>query len=184
MFAAERIAGSDFEATLTDFLRPPLRQFEFSTAMSLEHAVRVLQGDVEPPRRFGWPTSARRGFFEGSVTGNRFKIHRVISVPNSFLPIVEGRFRRDGFATTVSLTMRMVWPVTFVWFAILVFLLWNSLVADSRVAGSLGARAAVLGVTALLYLMASVSFAIELRLAINRLLRLLGSRPAPGARPS
>jgi hypothetical protein len=179
MFEAEPIAGSDFEPGLTDLLRLPFRQFEFSTSMSLEHAARVLQSDVEPPRKFGWPTSGRRGFFEGRIAGGRFKIHRVISVPNSFLPIVEGRLRRDGFATVVTLTMRMVWPVIFVWLAILVFLAWNSLVADSLVARSFGARLAVLAITAFMYLVASVSFAIEVRLAMKRLLGLLGSQSAP-----
>src|SRR5271167_3745828 len=118
MFDAEQIAGSDFEATLADFVRLPFRRFQFSTPMSTEHATRVLQENVEPPRKFGWPTSAKRGFFEGRVAGSRFKIHRVISAPNSFLPIVEGRFQRDGLATNITLTLRMVWPVTVVWLGI------------------------------------------------------------------
>ena len=178
MFETEQIAGFDYQPALTDFLRPPFRKFEFSTPMSTEHAVRVLQEMVEPPRKFGWPSSTKRGYFEGKVAGNRFKIHRVISVPNSFLPIVEGRLRRDGMATIVTLTMRMVWPVMAVWFVIILFLVWNSLVVDSRVAGSFGARVAVLGMTAFLYLVASVCFAIEVRLAMRRLLSLLYSGPA------
>lgn len=112
------------------------------------------------------------------MAGSRFKIHRVINAPNSFLPIVEGRFRRDGLATSVTLTMRMVWPVMAVWFGIVLFLLWNSLVVDSRVAATFGARMAVLGMTAFLYLVASVCFAIEVRLAMKRLLSLLRSGPA------
>src|ERR1700722_11401146 len=147
--------------------------------MSTEHAARVLQENVEPPRKFGWPTSAKRGYFEGRVAGSRFKIHRVISAPNSFLPIVEGRLRRDGFATIVTLTLRMVWPVAFVWLGIMLFLFWNSLMADSLVAGSFGARIAVLGITAFMYLVASVCFAIEVRLAMKRLLTLLRSGPTP-----
>src|ERR1700676_3455102 len=178
MFEAEQIAGSNFEPTLTDFIRPPFRKFEFSTPISPEHAARVLQENVEPPRKFGWPISTKRGYFEGRVAGSRFKIHRVINAPNSFLPIVEGRFRRNGLATIVTLSMRMVWPVMAVWFAILLFLFWNSLVVDSLVAGSFGARVAVLGITAFLYLMASVCFAIEVRLAMRRLLSLLCSGPA------
>jgi hypothetical protein len=178
MFEAEHIAGADFEPALRDFLRPPFRKFEFSTPMSTEHAARLLAENVEPPRKFGWPTSAKRGFFEGRVAGNRFKIHRVLTVPNSFLPIVEGRLRRNGFATVVTLTMRMVWPGVFVWSGALLFLLWNSLAADSLVAQFFGARIAVLGITAFLYLMASVSFATEVRLAMRRLLSLLHSGPS------
>jgi len=183
MFEAEQIAGSDFEPTMKDFFRPPFRRFQFSTPMSTEHAARVLQDNVEPPRQFGWPTSSKRGFFEGRVAGSRFKIHRVINAPNSFLPIVEGRFRRDGLATIVTLTMRMVWPVIAVWLAIVMFLFWNSLVVDSRVAATFGARMAVLGMTAFLYLVASVCFAIEVRLAMKRLLSLLCSGPARSGVP-
>lgn len=177
MFEAEQSAESDFEPRVTDFLRLPFRRFQFSTPMSLEHAARVLQADVEPPRKFGWPSSAERGFFEGRVSERRFKIHRVISVPNSFLPIVEGRLRRDGFVTMVTLTMRLLWPVIFVWIAILVFLIWNSLTSDSLVARSFAARVAVLAISAFMYLVASFSFAIEVRLAMKRLLHLLCSRP-------
>ncbi len=53
---------------------------------------------VEPPRKWGWPSSAKRGYFEGKVAGSRFKIHRVAGYQNSFLPIIEGNFRRDGLA--------------------------------------------------------------------------------------
>ncbi|HLI80094.1 MAG TPA: hypothetical protein VKV03_08930 [Candidatus Binataceae bacterium] len=178
MFKAQQIPAADFEPRLTDFLRPPFRKFEFSTPMSTEHAAKVLQENVEPPRKFGWPTSAKRGFFEGKVAGNRFKIHRVINVPNSFLPIVEGRLRRSGLATIVTLTMRMVWPGMFAWLGIMVFLLWNSLASDSLVAESFDARVAVIAITAFMYLIASVCFAIEVRLAMRRLLNLLRSRPA------
>ena len=183
MFEAEQIVGPTFDPTLTDFLRPPFRKFEFSTPMSHAHAARVLGEIVEPPRKFGWRTSAKSGYFEGKVAGSSFKIHRVINLPNSFLPIIEGRFRRDGFATIVTLSVRMVWPVTIVWFSIILFLLWNSVALDSRLAGSYGARIAVLAMTAFIYLMASVCFAIEMRLAMKRLLSLLytGSALTSGA---
>ncbi len=177
MFEAEQIAGVDFEPTLTDFFRPPFRKFQFSTPMSLEHASRVIGEIVEPPRKFGWPSSSKRGFFEGRVAGSRFKIHRVITAPNSFLPIVEGRLQRDGFATIVTLSMRLVWPVMFVWFSILLFLFCNSVGVDSRLGGTFGARVVVLGMTAFIYLIASVGFAIEVRLAMKRMLSLLCSGP-------
>jgi hypothetical protein len=179
MFEAEPIAGSDFVPPLTDFLRLPFRKFEFSTPMSTEHAARVLEADVEPPRKFGWPTSTKRGYFEGRVGGGRFKINRVISAPNSFLPIIDGRLRRDGFATVVTLTMRLVWPVMFVWIGIVIALLWYSVAVDSHLGGSFGARGLVLAMTAFTYLLASVCFALEVRLAMKRLLSLLRSGPAP-----
>jgi hypothetical protein len=68
MFEAERITGSDFEPDrLIEFLRPPFRKFEIPTPMSPAHAARVLQEIVEPPRKWGWPSSTKRGYFEGDT---------------------------------------------------------------------------------------------------------------------
>jgi hypothetical protein len=174
MFEAERITGSDFEPDrLIEFLRPPFRKFEILTPMSPAHAARVLQEIVEPPRKWGSPSSTKRGYFEGRVAGSRFKIHRVIRYQGSFLPIIEGNFRRDGLGTIVTLNMRLVWPVVPFWMGIIVFLAWSSVAVDSRVAGPLGARMAVIAMTLFTYLVATVPFAIEVRLAMKRLLKLM-----------
>jgi hypothetical protein len=175
MFEAERITGgSEFEPDrLIEFVRPPFRKFEILTPMSPAHAARVLQEIVEPPRKWGWPSSTKRGYFEGRVAGSRFKIHRVIRYQGSFLPIIEGNFRRDGLGTIVTLNMRLVWPVVPFWIGIIVFLAWSSVAVDSRVAGPLGARMAVIAMTLFTYLVATVPFAIEVRLAMKRLLKLM-----------
>ena len=180
MFEAERIAGTDFEPDrLIEFLRPPFRKFEFSTPMSTAHAARILQEIVEPPRKWGWPTSSKRGFFEGRVAGGRFKIHRNIRYQNSFLPIIEGNFRRDGLRTIVTINMRPVWPVVPFWIGILVFLAWSSVSVESVVAGPFGVRMAVIAMTAFIYLVATIPFAIEVRIAMKCLLELLRAGPAP-----
>jgi hypothetical protein len=174
MFEAERITGSDFEPDrLIEFLRPPFRKFEIPTPMSPAHAARVLQEIVEPPRKWGWPSSTKRGYFEGRVAGSRFKIHRIIRYQGSFLPIIEGNFRRDGLGTIVTLNMHLVWPVVPFWIGIIVFLAWSSVAVDSRVAGPLEARMAVIAMTLFTYLVATVPFAIEVRLAMKRLLKLM-----------
>jgi len=178
MFEAESISGTDFESSLTDFLRPPFHKFEFSTRFSPAHAARVLQEIVEPPRKWGWPTSAKRGYFEGRIAGSRFKIHRVINYRNSFVPIIEGNFRRDGLGTMVTLNMRLVWPVVPFWIGIILFLAWSSVNVDSRLAGPFGARMLLLGMALFIYLVATVPFAIEVRIAMKRLLELLRSAPA------
>ena len=185
MFKAERIAGSEFEPDqLIEFLRPPFRKFEFSTPMSSAHAARILQEIVEPPRNWGWPTSAKRGYFEGTVAGSRFKILRIIGYRNSFLPIIEGNFRREGFGTVVTLRMRLVWPVVPFWSSIILFLAWNSVAVDSRVAGTFGARILMLGMTLFIYLVATIPFAVEVRIAMKRLLELLRpAEPAPRSAP-
>ena len=180
MFEAQRIAGTDLKKSrLREYLRPPFRKFEFSTPMSPAHAARILQENVEPPRKWGWPVSSKRGYFEGKVAGSRFKIHRVAGYQNSFLPIIEGSFRRDGLATTVAVNMRLVWPVVPVWIAVIIFLAWSSVSVDSIVAGPFAVRMVVVAMTLFIYLVATVPFAIESRIAMKRLLELLRSGPAP-----
>jgi hypothetical protein len=175
MFEAERIAGSDFEPDqLVEFLRPPFRKFEFSTPMSTAHAARVLQEIVEPPRKWGWPTSTKRGYFEGRVAGSRFKIHRIVHYQNSFIPIIEGNFRRDGLETIVTLNMRLVWPIVPFWFGIILFLAWSAVAVDSP-AGPFGARMFLLAMMLFIYLVATIPFAIEVRITMKLLLELLRS---------
>jgi hypothetical protein len=174
MFNPQRIAGSAFEPDrLIEFLRPPFRKFEFSTPMSTEHAARLLQEIVEPPRKWGWPTSAKRGYFEGRVAGGRFKIIRIVSYQNSFRPIIEGNFRRDGLGTLVTMRMRLAWPIVPFWLSIVLFLAWSSVAVDSRVAGTFRGRVFVLGMTLFIYFLATIPFAIEVRIAMERLLELL-----------
>jgi hypothetical protein len=174
MFKVEPIVGSDFEpGQLVEFLRPPFRKFEFSTPLSTAHAARVLQEIVEPPRKWGWPTSTKRGYFEGKVTGSRFKILRIIHYQNSFRPIIEGNLRRDGLGTVVTLKMRLVWPIVPFWFSIILFLAWSSVAVDSHVAGPFGARMLLLTMTLFIYLVATIPFAVEVRIALKRLLELL-----------
>jgi hypothetical protein len=176
MFKAERIDGAVFEPDqLVEFLRPPFRKFEFSTPMSTEHAARLLQEIVEPPRKWGWPTSTKRGYFEGRVSGSRFRILRIVHYQNSFRPIINGKFRRDGLGTIVTLKMRLVWPTMPFWFSIILFMAWNSVAVDSRVAGPFGARMLLLGMTLFIYLVATIPFAVEVRVAMKRLLELLRS---------
>ncbi len=143
--------------------------------MSTAHAARILQEIVEPPRKWGWPTSSKLGYFEGRVAGKRFKIHRIIHYQNSFMPIIEGKFRRDGLGTIVTLNMRLVWPVVPIWSGIILFLAWSAVAVDSRLAASFGARMLLLAMTLFLYLVATIPFAVEVRIAMKLLLELLRS---------
>jgi len=174
MLETETIAEPDLQPDRPiDFLRPPFRKFEFSTRMSTEHAARVLEEIVEPPRKWGWPTSPKRGYFEGRVTGGRFKIHRIVYYRNSFIPIIEGSLRRDGLGTLVTLNMRLLWPIVFVWSGIIIFLAWGSLAIESRLAGPFEARMLLFGMTSFIYLVATIPFTIEVRVAKKRLVELL-----------
>ena len=146
--------------------------------MSAAQAARVLEDIVEPPRKWGWPTSTKRGYFEGRVAGGRFKILRITTYQSAFLPIIEGNFRRHGLGTIVTLNMRLVRPAVPLWIGIILFLAWSSVTVDSRVAGPFAVRMAVIGMTLFIYLVATVPFAIEVRIALKRLLELMRSGSA------
>jgi hypothetical protein len=94
------------------------------------------------------------------------------------VPIIEGNFRRDGLRTLVTLNMRLVWPVIPVWLGIMLFLAWSSIAVDSTLAGPFGVRMLLLAMTLVIYLVATIPFAIEMRIAMKRLLELLRSEPA------
>jgi len=178
MFKAERIAASDFESyRLIEFLRPPFRKFEFITPISTSHATRVLEEIIEPPRKWGRPTSTKLGYFEGKVAGNRFKINRIIYYRNSFVPMIDGNFRRDGSGTIVTVNMRLMWLVVVIWFGIIAFLAWSSVAVDSRLAGPFGSRIVLLGITLFIYIVATIPFAVEVRIAMKSLMATL----LPGA---
>jgi hypothetical protein len=173
MFEAEPITGAHFEPNLLiEFLRPPFRRFEILTPMSPAHAAAELQKIVEPSKTFRWPYSKGHLYFEGTVEGERFSISRIIGYRNSFLPRIEGRFRIDGSRTITILTMRMAWPVMVVWLGLMGSLL-LPFVGASRVSGLHTARSFFIKMILFVYVLATVSFAIEVRIAMKRLLELL-----------
>jgi hypothetical protein len=65
-----------------------------------------------------------------------------------------------------------------IWIGIIVFLAWSSVSVDSVVAGPFGVRMVVIAITLFIYLVATVPFAIESRIAMKRLLELLPTGPA------
>jgi len=166
MFEAERIAGTDFEPNvLIEFLRPPFRKYQCSTPMSTAHAAEVLQEIVEPRKNFRWRIPSDHRYFEGRVEDDQFKINRIISGRDSFLPIIEGTFRSKDSGAVVTLNMRMAWPVMI--FCVC-FISFTSL-------GAMHGNVAVFGMALFMYFLASICFAIEVRIAMKRLLELLRS---------
>lgn len=172
MFEAERIAGTDFEPNvLIEFIRPPFRKYQFSTVMSPARAAEVLQEIAEPRKTFRWRIPSDHRYFEGTVEHGRFKINRIIEGRDSFLPLIEGRFQRDGSQTIVTLNMRMFWPTIGFCFCFIAF---TSL-------GAVRGNAALLGMALFMYFLASICFAIEARVAMKRLLGLLRAGSADSA---
>ena len=185
MFEVERITAPDLQPNgVLEYLRLPFRKFEVSTAMSTTRAVQVLQEIVEPPRRWGRPSSAKRGFFQGKVAGTRFKFHRVIHGQSSFVPVIAGSFRRRGLGSVMTVNMRLIWPVTIFWIGIVSFLAWNSIDVDSCLAGPVSVRMAVAAMALFIYLLATICFAIEVRIAMQQLLKLMSPKSFSAIDPS
>jgi hypothetical protein len=177
VFEAERITGSHFEPNLLiEFLRPPFRRFEILTPMSPAHATRVLQENVEPSKTFRWTYSKNHRYFEGTVDRVGFAVSRIIGYRNSFVPIIEGSFRSDGPQTIATLNMRMAWPVMVFWFGMMMLMIWLFVVGDSHFMRFHGTQTFLIKMILFMYLLASVCFAIEVRIAMKRLMSLLSSR--------
>ena len=174
MFEAERITGANFEPNLLiEFLRLPFRKFEFSTPMSPDRAASVLQEIVEPRKLIRWPFSGGHRDFEGRVAGGRFMIRRVITYQNAWLPVIEGSFRNDGPGTLVTVNIRLMWSLVAFMSGILALLLYAFAAIDWRGPGTFASRVFLLGGMLFIYLVSTVSFATEMRIAIRRLLKLL-----------
>jgi hypothetical protein len=173
VFEAERIAGSYFEPNLLiEFLRPPFRKFEFSTPTNPERTASVLQEIVEPRRTFRWPFSGGHRYFEGRVADRRFKIRRVVNYSNAWLPVIEGSFRSEGSGTLVTVNMRLMWSLLAFMSGILALLLYAFVALDWRGPGTFEGRMLLLGATLYTYLVSTISFAFEMRVAMRRLLKL------------
>jgi hypothetical protein len=174
---------SSFEPNLLiEFVRPPFRRFELFTPMTPARAAAVLQKIVEPNKNFRSPFSKKHRYFEGSVDGDHFKISRIINYyRNSFVPIIEGSFRPEPSGTIVSLNLRMAWPVTMLW-VVMILLPLLSFVANGSQAWVHGPGTFLIKMTLFIYFMASVCFAIEARIAMKTLRRLLRSGDIRGDR--
>jgi hypothetical protein len=134
--------------------------------MSPARATAILQKIVEADEMFRSPFSKKHRYFEGSVEGDHFKINRIIDYRNSFLPIIEGRFRGEDSGSRVTLNMREAWPVIVFWVGFMLVVLWSFVKGGSR---------GLIAMMLFAYFMATVFFAIEVRVAMKTLTRLLRS---------
>ena len=105
----------------------PCDSFEIETTMSPEDIVASLSAKVEPRklvRLTGF--SSHHAEFEGHISPDGFKITRILSYRNSFVPVITGRFLPRGSGTKIAIRMRvhllatafmcvwcggLVWPV-------------------------------------------------------------------------
>jgi uroporphyrinogen-III synthase len=85
----------------------PYDSFTLETRSTVSHLVQTLQQHIGR-RGFWYPLSGKvEQEFEGTVTEKGFKVNRIITYHNSFLPIMIGRFEERPGSTRVIVQMRL-----------------------------------------------------------------------------
>lgn len=100
----------------------PYNRFSFISRLSRAEALRVMATHVEPEKwfRFGGPADDRR--FEGTITGDRIHMRRIIGYRNSFLPVIDMDIVGVGANAEVRVTMRpfvVVYVFGALWFSVI-----------------------------------------------------------------
>jgi hypothetical protein len=80
--------------------------FEIYTDMSAAEIYSALDAVVEPPQWFRMSSESGKKF-QGEFSSSGFKIMRIISYRNSFLPVIEGTVTPTISGSRISVTMRL-----------------------------------------------------------------------------
>ncbi|MDG1333923.1 MAG: hypothetical protein P8P74_16415 [Crocinitomicaceae bacterium] len=83
---------------------------KLETSLSKDELLKRLANNIEPrsaSRNWFTGRSSSSKYFEGSLHENGFKINRIISYRNSFLPTIIGEIESLKFGTTLSLKLRL-----------------------------------------------------------------------------
>ena len=156
----------------------PYRRVELLSPLRAEQVTQALSGVVGPPRRFPFESAGLP--YEGSVTGHRFEIYRVINYRNSFRPRIRGSVTPEGAGCRISVTMGLH-PLTLailaVWFGgVLSF---GSVVMLAALSGGVEREPALIPAGMLLFgwLLTIVAFGFEARTAERFLTGLFEASP-------
>jgi hypothetical protein len=159
----------------------PYDKFSIETPLPLQDAAARLAAAVEP-RKF-WRFGAGKRAFEGEVNAPEFRIRRLISYRNSFLPEIRGRIVPTKDGSRLDATLRLhgfVIAFLLVWFA-LAFLIGGSYVAHALATGAIGDAAVSIGIFAFAWILTSGAFTFEAHKARTILRELLGAEARPSS---
>ncbi len=84
----------------------PQDKFEIDSTLSASEIYSALDAVVEPPKWFRW-RSANGKKYRGEFSFTNFRIWRIISYRNSFLPIIEGQIEPSPSGSRIAITMRL-----------------------------------------------------------------------------
>ena len=95
-----------------NFLRSliPFESLTITTSLTFSEVLHRLDEVVTPPKffriniPFGAPPAKP---YEGTMSGNTFKISRIITGRNSFLPIIEGEIYSQPFGCSIKIRMSL-----------------------------------------------------------------------------
>jgi hypothetical protein len=146
----------------------PYQKLVFNSPLSREDLTRRLAREVSKSR-WGFAFFERREeLFEGTITGESFKISRIIRYRNSFLPVIQGNFSPTAKGVRVDVTLRLhggVLAFSVFWLSFVVL----RIVADASElvrSRQLGQGSLIpFGMLAFFYLLVTLSFGFEARKA-------------------
>ena len=98
----------------------PFETLVIETSLSKEEVATNLANNIEPAKIRFWLKPDRKAF-EGRLRNDEFKITRIISYRNSFLPIIIGKLHAVGNSTHIIIKMRphlVVMAFVTMWFGV------------------------------------------------------------------
>ena len=165
----------------------PFDRVSIQTQLAPHEVIARLASVVEP-RKF-WRFRGGQQPFEGEVNATDFRITRIITYRNSFLPVIRGRVVPDGGGGRLdaSFTLHPL-VITFlvVWCGLL-FIIGGPMWVGALLSGDWhGGPLTTLGLLAFAWLLTSASFTVEARKARTMLAELLvaDARPSTGNTPA
>ncbi|MEM6264266.1 MAG: hypothetical protein AAGI38_17255 [Bacteroidota bacterium] len=89
----------------------PYENLTYRTPLTPEEILKRIDDVIEPKKMFRmkggfWGNSDHKPY-EGSIKDLSFKMTRIISYRNSFLPVIKGKIGRDINGTKVEVSMRL-----------------------------------------------------------------------------
>jgi hypothetical protein len=86
----------------------PFERLIIPTTLTFSEVLERLNEVVEPPKIFRITLFKRPAKpYEGTISGNTFKISRIIRGRNSFLPVIEGAIYPESFGCSIEIKMSL-----------------------------------------------------------------------------
>lgn len=142
----------------------PYKHFVINTKLSNEEARRLVEKNIAPSRSI-FQARIPGKEFEGSTGSDGFTINRIISYRNSFLPVLNGRFKPNKLGTKIDVYVTLH-PIILVFFPIFFYPFFEMIVMaikDSIVSGHFNpSRFDSLGMfSGVLYFIGQIAFGFE-----------------------